>query len=562
MTKMKATYIYGIMAAGSLALATACSDNINADLEPVETTRVLDVTVDGEKLHALDLKASPSEIPVEVHSNTRWKVEVTNCDGGWCSVNVIDGSGDGSFTITTLDNMREVRDCDVTVYMTDAAGEKNPNGSWGIKVTQEVSNVRITPSSVEPFAALNPRTQEFSIISNVDWTLSVSDESGNPADYVTLLPVSGITSSGDGKFAGSSGAVFNLTLQDNRRAAARKAYLTLQSAVSTYLVEINQNAADFTFDVSPLETQIVPAEGKPIEFGIYSPNSDWYIESSVGLDSWITFSAAAGQKSDNSVVTVATVAPNNTLSERTANIVFKATDGQYGSLPVTIIQRGFDLTFTISSPNGAAIVKKEGGSLGFDLDSRFDWIVETPSWISANPRQGNRSESSVAIDLTVDSNGTNNDRTATVTVYPQPTLFGGVVTIDPASLGIEPMRYYVTQSGGKEPAISVPWLRDGYTQTSATVEFNFYSPFHAIVEAGLEWGKEGSAERYTMKLTPASPTDATVSFDLTGLDPATKYVARGYVRYGNEEPKYGEWSFPFTTAGQYPGSGDNPTPSK
>ena len=137
-----------------------------------------------------------------------------------------------------------------------------------------------------------------------------------------------------------------------------------------------------------------------------------------------------------------------------------------------------------------------------------------------------------------------------------------MVTLNPAKLGIQPINLGITQAGGREPAISIPWLSDSYSQTTATVNFNFYSPFYAIVEAGLEWSREDGTAPGKMTVRPSDSKDCTVTFDLTGLDPATRYIARGYVVDENGTTKYGEWSYPFSTTGRYPDSGDNPTPSK
>lgn len=554
---MKTAYYYAAAAAAILLTAQACSDNINPELEPVKTERTLDVTVGGAKVSRLDLNAAPSETTVEVTSNTRWTVEISNCEGGWCSVDVINGSGDGSFTITVLDNMRDVRDCDVTVYMTDAEGNKDTKDSWTIKVQQEVSDVRITPSSLEPFAAQNPRAQDFSIVSNVEWTLSVSYEGENATEFVTIIPKEGMTDRGDGTFSGNAGASFMISLQDNRTTADRKAYLNLVSSVSHYIVEVTQSRSEYAFDVTPSENRVVAAEGGDIRFGVLSIVG-WDVKSSAD---WISFSVPSmAEGSDSRVETVARIAPNSEGVRRETQIQFQPKDDRYPMLTVTVTQLGYDMAFGISRADTVGVVMEGGADLRLELDSRFRWTAEAPSWLRVNPGEGNASSSLQKIAVEVDANQTNQNRTGNVRFTPMPTEFSGGVTLDPAKLGIEPLSLSVTQYGGREAAISVPWLRDGYTKTSAIVEFNFYSPFHEIVEAGLEWGRADSAQRSTMTVTPSDGTDATVSFELSGLDAATRYVARGYVKDARGNVKYGAESFPFTTAGQYPGENDNPAP--
>lgn len=436
---------------------SACSENLDNSLEPTKTERTLNLTLNGTELpdRTLSLGAAPSTTKVDITSNTRWTVEITGCQGGWCNVDVINGTGDGSFTISVLDNMKDKRDCYVTVYKIDAQGEKDIDGSREIKVVQAVSDVRMTPSSLAPFAPQNNERQKFEIVSNVDWSLYVTYEGENATDFVTITPDTGtMTDKGDGTFAGDGEATFYMSLANNRTAADRKAYINLKSEVATYSVEITQLKSQFTFDVSPAENQIVPAEGGTINYGILSL-SDWKVSTAAD---WIRFSLASGSSSEERVTTVATIDPNPNGYERKAELHFKPTDSRFEELSITVTQRALE--------------------------------------------------------------------------------------------------------DAAKPAVSVPWLADGYGQSNATVEFNFYSPFKEIVEAGLQWRKEAEEEWQSLTLTPDNSTDCTVSFELTELAPATKYVARGFVKDAEGNITYGSVSYPFTTAGKYPGNGDNPTPTK
>ena len=64
-----------------------------------------------------------------------------------------------------------------------------------------------------------------------------------------------------------------------------------------------------------------------------------------------------------------------------------------------------------------------------------------------------------------------------------------------------------------------------------------------------------------MNVNVNNNVEGVVSVDLTQLQGATKYVARGFVTYGDGRVKYGNITYPFTTAGQRPGANDNPNPS-
>ncbi|MDE6637374.1 MAG: hypothetical protein K2K32_03955 [Muribaculaceae bacterium] len=559
---MKTRHIFLMLASVFMMLGTySCSDNVDSDLIPTLGERTL--TVDGhETAFTMNLNAGPSTTEIKVESNTLWKVEVV-CEGGWCSVDKVSGRGNESFSMSLRDNMISKRTCSVTVYMVDAQGEKLegvPGSSLTITVTQDVSDVRLTPSSVAPFKPQGNERQLFEVIANVAWTLDVSYEGDNASEFVVITPESGdINAVGDGSFQGEDTATFYISVADNRTATDRKAYLNLRSATGNYTVEISQIKSEYSFDVSPAENQVVAAEGGKISFGILSIVG-WDVRTAAD---WITFNpASSSEGSENRVTTEATVLPNTSGRERSAEIRFVPRNESYSELSLTITQRGYDITFAISSADASAIAMESGESLSFDLDSRFNWTLETPSWVSADAQSGNASTAPREIKLTVQANTTNNNRTGYVTVYPQNTTFAGGVTLDPSVMGVEPLRFSVTQFGGREPAVSVPWLLDDYTQTSAIIEFNYYSPFANVVEAALQWRRVGETNWNTVQSTVSDPTEGTVTVELNSLEPATRYEARGYVKDANGTVKYGSVSYPFNTAGQYPGSSDNPTPSK
>lgn len=434
---------------------TGCSDNYNETLEPLETTHTLSIDVKSDLYSngKLTLGAAPANITVDVECNTRWLVEIPNADGGWCDVDASKGSGNGSFTITVRENLTEARTCEVKVYMVNVEGEKDLADSKGITITQVASDVRISPSSIEPFPAESPESKEFQIIANVAWNLSVTYEAGSTSDYLSITPIEGDMNENEATgFSGSGDAKFRLILQSNRTAANRTAFLTLSSEVGTYSVEITQLKSNYTFDISPNENQIIPAEGGSVKFGVLSL-SDWIVTTAAD---WIVFSSTSGESSDSRIETIAEILPNASGQQRSTEIRFRPSNPQYPEVSITVTQ--------------------------------------------------------------------------------------------------------LAQLENQEPAISVTWLADGYTQTTATIQCAFYSPFYPVTEAGIEWKKENAEEWNTERISMDNVVDGIVSVDLTGLDGGTKYVARGFVVYDNGKVKYGTTSIPFTTAGKRPEPDDNPTP--
>lgn len=191
----------------------------------------------------------------------------------------------------------------------------------------------------------------------------------------------------------------------------------------------------------------------------------------------------------------------------------------------------------------------------------FDWqVAATPGWITVKPNGGKQSEGAVTLDVEIDRNTTERQRENVITIIPLPTEFYKGVEIDPAKVGIKSDTIKFIQFGGQQPAISIPWLSDGITQKNAELTFNYYSPYIEIKSAGLEWRKE-SADKWNKKEASVSDGNAgTVTVELPELEPATKYVARGYVIDANGKEYPGSACLTFSTAGQYPESGDNPTP--
>lgn len=567
---MKAKQLYILLAVFMVMLGTpSCSDNVDGELKPTANERLLSIETEGKSTSdnataqpiTFDFDSGSKSILVKVTSNTLWKVEVSG-DGG-CSVDVARGQGNGEFNITVPNNRGEQRYSQISVTQIDGEGNEYKGGrSAYIDITQEGSQVYITPSSLDMFPAEDARDQEFDIVANAEWTLSVRAESEGTGNFITITPIEGMTevSGSNQVFTGTANARFRISLQNNGTAVVRKAYIELKSENGNSSVEISQQKSDYTFDVSPNTTRYIAAVGDDMKFDVYSPMYGWHIILPEG--SWITCPNTQFDKSDSRVTVNMTVATNFTGRERTETIFFESDNTAYDRVPVMVVQSGYDMTFAISSADASEVVMENGGSLSFDLDSRFNWIIETPTWVSASETKGNASTSARRIDLNIGQNTTNSYRAGTVTVYPQPTTFEEGVTLDPTKLGIQPAKFSVTQFGGQKPAISVPWLSDGVTQKEAELSINYYSPYIKIAYAGLEWKEENATDWEKQQVPVSDVNSGTVTFKLSGLKPMEGYVARGYVISSDGQTYTGTTMLTFNTAGQLPGINDNPTPTK
>lgn len=691
------------MAAASVVIgAVSCSDNNDPVYEPVKTDKELVITPDtnanvfNDQLRQLTLSANASTTTVKVKSNTRWKAQVDyekiddeKIQEGWCHLEVISNIGDSTFNLTITENLLDTRKCTVTVVAVDANGkeiddEKQEAISSSFTIIQNFSNIRLSPSSVEPFAANDPESKEFQVIvsdKSVDWTLSLSYEKEGE-DFMRILPGGNMQYDESSEcYKGKGNSNFTLSLQPNRIAATRVGFLTLTSDRSTYNVEIKQNGSQYTFDVSAVNGTTVNAEGGVLEFGVFapligwkitgidhewmevtpengeanendrqpvrisvypnnnnkprtaalsfvpnpddekanlytpvnieitqagleyiftvissgngsisanggvveftveSPQKDWVVDNASSLPSWIHFSSTSGGAGNKTVR--ATIDPNISLQYRYAQVKF-ATIGEnsdfYRSYTFEIYQNGFNtsnnMKFNVSPFGPLDVFDVFGDSMTLTIDTDFDWEIQgipADQWITVSPTEGTDATRYVTLDVAANTNGAS--RSCALLFVPLPTDFRsnsyGSFTVNPEDLGVQPVQVNITQYGGlsKEPAISVPWLAEGYSQTAATVEFNYYSPFHNIAGAGIQWKEymeDDTSDDNWNTLEDEdfvnNGADGYVSVELTGLKAATKYVARGYVVCSDGKVKYGDITFPFTTAGIRPGGGDNPTP--
>ena len=340
----------------SLLLAAGCSDNYDLLYKPVGEKLTLTATPASDNFsdsnHTLALAASPSTTTVTVESNTSWEVKITYNNAeesqGWCTTSAYSGSGDGAFDISVLENLVDERKCTVTVSSVDSHGEALTDGvSSQFNITQNSSNVRLSPSEVEPFTAGDPRSESFSIIANddIEWTLALSYEEqsgGQTSEFMHISNMNGADVSQDdnGGYSGMGNASFTLTLDANRINAARIGFITLQSGVGTYTVEIRQLAAEYTFDVSLDDYRAIPASGGTLQFGVYSPLIGWEVQ---GVPTWVSFSPANGEASGDRITVTATVEPTPTGIDRSATVAF-VPQGEnadlYPKVDVQIVQSG------------------------------------------------------------------------------------------------------------------------------------------------------------------------------------------------------------------------------
>lgn len=560
----------------SLLLASGCSDNQDQLYEPHKIDTELEVGILGGQFSensTLNLTSAASSTKLVIQSNTQWSVNFNDDAGSWCSASVYRGMANDTITLNVLQNLGNERRGTVVFNTIDAEGNtintENGGSTYSFTVIQSNSSLTISPSDLDPFAAINPAEQEFRITTNenINWTLSVTYEATQTSRFISVSPDDNMrqVEGSDSEYEGYGSAGFSISLSDNVMEAERIGYLTLTSEIGNYPpIEIKQLGTEYVLSVSVNGSRDIPADGGSIRFEVFSPQSAWKVS---GAPDWLTFDIPDGKADPNSSISVnATVAPNPYQYDRSATIMIESTADNASSYPkfqTNIVQLGNDFTFQTDVEADLGVIMEEGGELTLNVDSRFDWRLDLPSWVTSDKTSGTGSISNQKVTLNIVGNR-GDTRNGNVKVIPLPTSFAGLGQINPENMGIAAHVLRLTQYGGHEPAVSVPWVTD-IGQTSATVEFNYYSPFYDVTEAGLRWRRLGEDTWHTVEdLAIADSHTGYVTCRLDGLTAATQYEFRGYVVYRRDDSdvtKEGAVSgTPLTTAGTRPGGGDNPTP--
>ncbi|MDE6741148.1 MAG: BACON domain-containing protein, partial [Muribaculaceae bacterium] len=556
---MKTKNIFGLIVAFAIMITGmavgGCCDNLNKEFEPISSANRT-LTINGSPRDTtITLTAGAATRTINVKSNTRWTVRVID-GGGWCTTDVMSGRGDESFTISVMENTGQLRKCNVEISAVDAEGQQDNNRSLvkTVNIVQTESSVRINPSSLESLPATEDN-MSFEIIANAEWTLDISYENENTPHFLSITPGTNMEQTGENEFSGSENARFSLHVAANGSDASRVGYLNLRpaGAVAPYTVEIRQNKSEYTFDVSA-ERRTVEPQGGTITFGVLS-QSEWTVSSS---DPQVRFSPDSGIGNGRPETTIATFPPNLTDTVRTVRVRFVPAKENFVPQEVTVTQQPFTMIFNVSRGSLPGVVTEvEESTYTINVASTFKWsVANTPDWVTVTPDNGDGSLNNATLSVKIARNVTDSQRPGTITVEPLPTEFYDDIEIDPRSVGIMPYTIHVIQYGGQQPAISVPWVSDGITQEEAVLKFNYYSPYVAIDGAGLEWRKVGDTEWKSETATITDSNSGTLTIRLSGLNPVTRYEARGYVMVGSQKIP-GSATEGFTTAGRYPDTTDN-----
>jgi hypothetical protein len=171
---------------------------------------------------ALSFQATSGNDSFTITSNTSWTV---SSDQSWCKVSSTSGSNNGTITVNVDENTStSARSATITVR----AGDKSAT----VTVSQAAANIVLTVSPTELSFAQNGGSENVSITSNTNWTVSSS------VSWCTVSPTSG-----------SNNGTITVTVNANDTTSERSATITVKDTNSNVTREIVVTQAKSDGDV-------------------------------------------------------------------------------------------------------------------------------------------------------------------------------------------------------------------------------------------------------------------------------------------------------------------------
>lgn len=188
-------------------IITIESAGIMAKKVSVHQKGIAFLTIPEEDLDQEVAKAGGEHV-VHILSNQKWSVKVT--DGDWISISEgATGEGEGSVTLTAVENPLELRYAQATVY------DRHDKAAAYIQFTQD--GVQLVPASTELRAGFDQLSGELDIVSNTRWVVRKASDSDT---WFTLENASG---SGNGKVT--------ISLTKNEGTSLRSAQIIITNVI-------------------------------------------------------------------------------------------------------------------------------------------------------------------------------------------------------------------------------------------------------------------------------------------------------------------------------------------
>jgi hypothetical protein len=309
-----------------------------------------------------------------VVSNTEWTV---SDDAAWLIVSPINGSGDGTLTITYENNTSTIQRVG-TITITGGGITRT------ITVTQSEAPFTLAVSPSNQTVANSQGSTTFTVTSNSEWT--VSDD----AAWLTVSPNNG-----------SGEATLTITYENNTSTNQRVGTITITGGGITRTITVTQSEAPFTLAVSPSNQTVANSQGSTT-FTVTS-NTEWTVSDDAP---WLTAS------------------PNNGSGDGTLTVIYEentSTNQRAGT--ITIIGGGITKNVTVTqdgtpymlivSPSDRPVTYT-AGSTTFSILSNSGWSIDNNTdWLVINPTSGNNNGT---VTATFTENTIASQRVGTITI--------------------------------------------------------------------------------------------------------------------------------------------------
>ena len=339
-----------------------------------------------------ELKFNPSayEQKFNISSNVSWNITVEG-GTGWLTVTPMNADVSGhnvtEVSVTTEDNRENPspRTATITISGGGLTQKVIVTQAGNGYLTASTTNMRFNPDAA---------TLKFSIMSNVDWTISVDGGSG----WLNITPTSG-----------KDNSEIEVTTTANTGNSPREATITISGGGLTQTVNVYQAGSGYlTVNTTSLRYNPDPTTQ---EFTITS-NVAWNI-SIEGGGGWLTTSVQNGNGNGNVAVSVTDNSGNSSSRSATITIL-----GDGLTQTVNVYQDGYGY-LTVSKTS--LRYNPDAQDQTFNISSNVNWTISVEGgndWLEITPSEKEVSGNDVTeIHVSVtDNNGNSSPRGATIIV--------------------------------------------------------------------------------------------------------------------------------------------------
>lgn len=309
--------------------------------------------------------AAAQNYEISVSSNTSWSVGE---ELEWASADPLEGSGNGTVTITLLENTTlDGRSGTITI------------GTESHSLTQAGAAPYVQIDPLEKDVETAETTYDITVTSNTNWTVTESLE------WVSAAPTEG-----------NGNATVTVTVSENSSLDSRGG----QIDIGGQLHLVTQAGVMPLVEIDPLAITVDP-QLQTYDITVTS-NTDWTV---VENTAW--FSASPVEGTGNGTVTV-TVAENTTIVERTGTITI-------GSNVHSLTQQGVPVYTTIDPQTNQVDHTEHRYSISVLSNTTWE-VFKDESWLLATPPSGSGNG---IVTVIVPVNPTTEDRNAILTIGDQ-----------------------------------------------------------------------------------------------------------------------------------------------